>query len=109
MTVDTSDSSGPAEARYTHRDWKHETGEVLLVVAAVVQALHQMEASGAEVHAGNTHMAHIRRCLTQGIEVLKYGMDLVDDTDARYLPVAEAIAAAGGASEVAHAKTYHQT
>jgi hypothetical protein len=103
MTVtDTRGSS------YTHRDWKHETGNVLLVVAAAEKALEQMEASLAEVRAGNTHRALVSQCQIRGAEILRSGLDLVDATDQRYLPVHEAIQAAGGKDEVAHVKTYHQ-
>jgi hypothetical protein len=109
MTVETNTTTGGGDTNYTHRDWKHATGQVLLVVAAGVKALEQMLASLADVHAGKTHMEHVQACMTTGTELLASGLELVDSTDARYLPVHEAIQAAGGKDEVAHTKTYHQT
>ena len=108
MTVDTTHTSS-GRGGYTHRDWKHETGQVLLVVAAGVRALEEMLAALAAVQAGKTHMELVQGCMTTGSELLASGLALVDSTDARYLPVHEAIRAAGGQEEVAHVKTYHQT
>jgi len=93
---------------YTHAAWKQETGNVLLVTAAGVRALEEMLASQAAVGGGQTLMAQIQGCIVTGSELLRQGLDLVDATDARYLPVAEAIARAGGRAEVADVKTYHQ-
>lgn len=103
MSVQTTGGGG-----YTHAAWKQETGQVLLVTAAAVRALTEMEASQAAVGGGQTLLARIRGCIVTGSENLTHGLDLVDATDRRYLPVAEAVRAAGGRAEVADAKTYHQ-
>lgn len=92
---------------YTHRDWRHDVGTVLTEIAGAVEDLAVMEASLAEVEAGRTHMQLVRGCQATGVELLQAGLQHVDDTERRYLPVHEAIAAAGGAEEVAKAKAYH--
>lgn len=102
MTVDTTGGG------YTHAAWKEAMGRVLLTTAGAVQALVMMEAAQEAVGGGRTHLALIRGCLVTGSENLQHGLGLVDATDARYLPVAEAITAAGGRAEVADAKHYHQ-
>ena len=94
-------------ASYTHRDWKYDTGTVLTEVAGIVRDLALMEASLAEVEAGRTHLQLVRGCAVTGAEILAGGLQFVEQTDARYLPVHEAIQAAGGQDEVAKAKTYH--
>ena len=45
------EARGGGGSSYTHRDWKYETGQVLLVVAAAVKALEQMDACLAAVQA----------------------------------------------------------
>lgn len=94
---------------YTHRDWRHDVGTVLTVVAAAVQDLMVMEASLGAVEAGRTHIDLVRGCQVTGAELLRAGVEHVDATDRRYLPVHEAITAAGGQDEVAKAKGYHTT
>jgi hypothetical protein len=107
--TDLDTRSNGSGGTYTHRGWKHETGQVLLVDAAIVQALDQMLAALAEVEAGKTHMDLMRQLMVEGGEILEQGLTLVDETDRRYLPVHEAVQAAGGKEEVATVKTYHQT
>jgi hypothetical protein len=92
---------------YTHRDWRYDIGTVLTEVAGIVQDLTVMEASLGHVQAGRTHLALVRGCAVTGAEILQAGLEFVEATDARYLPVHEAIQAAGGQDEVAKAKTYH--
>lgn len=102
------EARGGGGSSYTHRDWKYETGQVLLVVAAAVKALEQMDACLAAVQAGKTHRDWVQKCIGTGTDLLQAGLQLVDSTDARYLPVHEAIQGAGGTGEVAQKKTYHQ-
>jgi hypothetical protein len=101
MTVMTT---GP---RYTHRDWRYDIGTVLTEVAGIVQDLAVMEASLGHVQAGRTHLTLVRGCAVTGAEILRDGLQFIEATDVRYLPVHEAIQAAGGQDEVAKTKTYH--
>ncbi len=94
---------------YTHRDWKTEMAVVLTCIAGMRRDFDEMAASLAEVEAGQTQTALVDGCRVTSLEILKSGLNLVDKTDDRYLPVYEAIRAAGGHTEVANDKHYHQT
>lgn len=93
---------------YTHRDWKTEMAVVLTCIAGMRQDLDEMAASLAEVEAGRTQTALVDGCRVTALEILQSGVNLVGQTDARYLPVYEAIRKAGGHTEVAKDKRYHQ-
>lgn len=93
---------------YTHRDWKTEMAVVLTCIAGMRKDFDEMAASLAEVEAGQTQTAHVGGCRVTALELLQRGVNLVGDTDARYVPVYEAIRKAGGHTEVANDKRYHQ-
>lgn len=93
---------------YTHRDWKTEMAVVLTCIAGMRKDFDEMAASLAEVEAGRTQTALVDGCRVTSLEILRGGVKFVGDTDDRYLPVYEAIRAAGGHTEVANDKHYHQ-
>jgi hypothetical protein len=93
---------------YTHRDWKTEMAVLLTCVAGMRQDLDEMAASDAAVQAGKTHRELVDGCRVSALELMQKGVKLVDVTDGRYLPVFEAIRYAGGHTEVANDKRYHQ-
>ena len=95
-------------ATYTHRDWKTEMAVALTCIAGMRKDFDEMAASLAEVEAGETHKNLVDGCRVTALEILQRGVNLVGDTDARYLPVYEAIRKAGGHTEVANDKRYHQ-
>lgn len=95
-------------ASYTHRDWKTEMAIVLTCIAGMRRDFDEMAASLAEVEAGQTQRNLVDGRRVRALEILKRGVGLVGDTDARYLPVYEAIRVAGGHTEVANDKRYHQ-
>jgi hypothetical protein len=66
-----------------------------------------MDATLREVQAGRTQTALVGECRVTGLDIMTSGVRLVGDTDARYVPVYEAIKRAGGVDEVAKDKHYH--
>jgi hypothetical protein len=93
---------------YTHRDWKTEMAVVATCFAGMLTDLDEMTASLGEVEAGRTHRALVNGCRVNVLELLKGVVRHVGNTDDRYLPVYEAIRRAGGHTEVANDKRYHQ-
>lgn len=93
---------------YTHRDWKTEMAVAATCVAGIRHDLDEMAASIAAVQAGKTHTELVDACRVSALETLVKAVKHVENTDGRYLPVFEAIQRAGGHSEVANDKTYHQ-
>lgn len=98
----------PRPTTYTHRDWKTEMAVAAACVAGIRYDLDEMAASLADVRGGKTHRDLVDGCRVSTLEALKKAVRHVDATDARYFPVFEAIQRAGGHTEVAQVKTYHQ-
>ena len=92
---------------YTHRTWLDEMADGLGHVAGVYQDLTVMRATLTHVGAGRTQMALVEACEAQAMEIMRGGVQFVDTTDRRYMPVFEAIQKAGGQDEVAQDKRYH--
>jgi len=92
---------------YTHRTWKDEYADALSHVAGIFRDLEDMDADLADVQAGQTHRRLVGECRETAMQILVHGVWLVDTTDARYVPVYEAIQRAGGQDEVAKRKRYH--
>lgn len=93
---------------YTHRTWVDEMADALGLVAGIYKAFGVMDATLQFVEAGKTQLALVGECRVTALDVMTAGVRLVKDTDARYLPVFEAIAQAGGVDEVAKNKHYHR-
>lgn len=93
---------------YTHRDWRTEYAVVATCFAGMLKDLNEMAASLGEVQAGKTQRDLVDGCRVSVLELLKGVVKHVDSTDDRYLPVFEAIRRAGGHTEVANDKRYHQ-
>lgn len=93
---------------YTHRDWKTEMAVAATCVAGIRHDLDEMAASLAAVKGGKTQRALVDACRVTALELLKGAVKHVENTDGRYLPVFEAIRKAGGHTEVATEKRYHQ-
>lgn len=98
----------PQASGYTHRTWLDEMADALGHVAAIYRDFDVMLATLNEVRAGKTQLALVGDCQQIGHDVMTRGVSLVKETDARYLPVFEAINRAGGQQEVAKDKNYHQ-
>lgn len=98
----------PRQTTYTHRDWMTEMAVAATCVAGIRQDLDEMAASLAAVKGGDTHRALVDACRVSALETLKKAVTHVQATDDRYLPVFEAIQRAGGQTEVARDKHYHQ-
>lgn len=98
----------PRPSTYTHRDWKTEMAVAATCVAGIRHDLDEMAASLAAVQGGKTQRALVDACRVSALETLKRAVVHVERTDGRYLPVFEAIQQAGGQTEVAQDKTYHQ-
>ena len=96
-----------AGANYTHRTWVDEMADALGHIAGIYRDFEVMDATLHEVEAGRTQLAQVGECRLTALEVMTRGVRLVEETDARYLPVFEAIQRAGGADEVAKDKHYH--
>lgn len=92
---------------YTHRTWLDEMADVLGHVAGVYRDFTVMQATLTQVGAGRTQMALVEGCETRALDIMRTGVAFVDATDRRYMPVFEAIQAAGGQAEVAQDKRYH--
>lgn len=92
---------------YTHRTWVDEMADALGLVAGIYRDFEVMDATLHEVQAGRTQLARVGECRVTALEVMTGGVRLVKETDARYLPVFEAIQRAGGQHEVAKDKRYH--
>jgi hypothetical protein len=93
---------------YTHRDWKTEMAVAATCVAGMRKDLDEMAASLAAVQAGQTQRGLVDGCRVSALELLQGVVKHVENTDGRYLPVFEAIQSAGGHTEVANDKRYHQ-
>lgn len=93
---------------YTHRDWMTEMAVAATCVAGIRHDLDEMAASLAAVEGGQTHRQLVDACRVSALETLRKAVAHVESTDGRYLPVFEAIQRAGGQTEVAREKTYHQ-
>ncbi|MFG2001649.1 hypothetical protein ACGFNU_21105 [Spirillospora sp. NPDC048911] len=92
---------------YTHRTWRDEMGEILLHVAGIYRDLEEMHYSLRRVEAGRTQLTRVAGAITGGHDLMVRGVTYVKSADDRYLPVHEAIKRAGGATEVAQDKRYH--
>ena len=92
---------------YTHRTWLDEMADVLGHVAFVYRDFTVMTATLAEVGAGRTQTNLVSACEAHAQDIMRAGIQFVDATDHRYLPVFEAIQQAGGTTEVAADKRYH--
>lgn len=92
---------------YTHRNWLDEMAVVLGHVAGAYRDFTVMAATLAQVRAGRTQTDLVAACEARALEIMRAGVAFVDHTDRRYMPVFEAIQQAGGQSEVAKDKRYH--
>lgn len=92
---------------YTHRTWLDEMADQLGDVASDYRDFAVMKATLTQVGAGRTQMALVEACEAAAMDILRGGVQFVDATDGRYLPVFEAIEKAGGQTEVAQDKRYH--
>ena len=92
---------------YTHRTWVDEMADALGNIAGIYRDFEVMGLTLADVEAGRTQLADVVDCRVTALEVMTNGVRLVKETDARYVPVFEAIQSAGGVDEVAKAKRYH--
>lgn len=99
----------PTAARtgYTHRTWLDEMADALGHIAGIYRDFEVMDATLREVKAGRTQTALVGECRATGLDIMTSGVRLVGETDARYIPVYEAIKRAGGVDEVAQDKRYH--
>ncbi len=102
----TTPLPAPTGNGYTHRTWLDEMADALGQVAGIYRMLGVMTATLHEVEAGKTQLALVADCEVTAMEVMTGGVRLVKDTDARYLPVFEAIRTVG-ADEVVKNKHYH--
>ena len=94
---------------YTHRTWVDEMAVALGLVAGIYRDFEVMglPLASPEVQAGKSQLAGVVDCRTTALEVMRNGVRLVEETDARYVPVFEAIQSVGGVDEVAKGKHYH--
>ncbi|WP_329521109.1 hypothetical protein [Spirillospora sp. NBC_01491] len=104
-TVGATASTTTAGA-YTHRTWMDEMAAVLGHITDVYKATVLMEATLVEVEAGRTQLSLVQGVSEQAMELMRHGTQFVEATDARYLPVFEAIRTVGQ-NEVAQDKRYH--
>jgi hypothetical protein len=113
MTVMTTTGGAPATtggatAGYTHRHWKLQMVAAMKVLLLIIQALEVMQADLARVDAGRTHRAEIAELVQTFTELIQEGARIIGVEDAIAIPLADAIAKAGGLAEVATKKEYHQ-
>lgn len=99
--------NGRPGSDYTHRTWLDEMADALGHIAGVYQDLTVMAATLTQVGAGRTQMALVEASEATGMDIMRAGVTFVDGTDRRYMPVFEAIQQAGGQTEVAQDKRYH--
>lgn len=92
---------------YTHRTWKDEMADVLGHIAGIYRDLEQMDATLHEVQAGRTQLNLVNDVRLTALDLMVRGVRFVEETDARYMAVFEAIQSAGGLDEVAKDKRYH--
>lgn len=103
----TAPATTTSRPGYTHRTWTDEMADVLGHIAGIYRDLEVMDATLHEVKAGRTQLDLVGACKATALEVMVGGVRFVKDTDARYVPVFEAIQQAGGQHEVAQDKHYH--
>jgi hypothetical protein len=95
-------------AAYNHAMWLNQMAALLAVEDAIRNELEAQLASLHDVKAGDTHLAHVATCAALAGDCVDQGKMTVAEVNRIYLPVAEAIAGAGGVTEVAQRKTFHQ-
>lgn len=100
-------TAGTAGTGYYHRTWLDEMADALGRVAAIRNAFGVMTTALLDVKAGRTQLAHVEECQATALQILIRGVNHVDATDTRYMPVVDAIRLAGGQDEVAQDKHYH--
>jgi hypothetical protein len=94
---------------YTHRHWRIEaTGIRDALDQLLVPALEHMRAGLVAVQAGREQRAKAGEFIKLVGELADEGTRILGDHDARLRRVSEAQAAAGGVTEVAGRKRYHQ-
>jgi hypothetical protein len=98
----------PPHSGYTHQDWRGDVADVLTRVAAISRALSAMDACMDPIGAGRTQRRHVAACRDFALDLMRHGVRFVDSTDKRAVLIHDAIQRAGGQSEVAQEKTYHQ-
>jgi hypothetical protein len=102
MTTSTTETN--AGETYTHRAWLDWAGFCMDQLEALQGGLDSMCAQIA-ADDGDQAQADALREWQAAIEgVLAEGRRMVDDVNARQLPVGEAVAAAGGPVNTAHAE-----
>jgi hypothetical protein len=92
---------------YTHRTWVDDMADALGHVAGIYRDLEEMDTTLHEIKAGRTQRHMVVDARAVALSLMKRGVTFVEATDARYLPVFEAIQRAGGQEEVAQDKRYH--
>jgi hypothetical protein len=92
---------------YTHRTWLDEMAVALGHVAGIYRDFTVMAATLEQVRAGRTQTNLVDGCEVGAMVIMRAGVQFVDSTDRRYMPVFEAIQQAGGHAEVAQDKRYH--
>jgi hypothetical protein len=99
MTTDIS-----AGETYTHRAWLDWAESCLGKLAGLQQALDTMCASIEAADGDQAQADAIRTWQAHIADVEAEGRQMVDEVNARQLPVGEAVAAAGGPENTAHAE-----
>jgi hypothetical protein len=103
----TTQLPAPTGNGYTHRTWLDDMADALGAVAGIYRDFGVMNVTLHAVKAGRTQLNLVADCEVTALEVMTGGVRLVEATDARYMPVFEAIGLAGGVTEVAQDKHYH--
>ena len=94
---------------YTDAAWKTEMAQILDALGGTLTSvMEQMLADLHRLDAGRTQTAQFTQAIGVVGELATDGEQILDATGARYNPVNEAQAAAGGLPEVYGEKTAHQ-
>jgi hypothetical protein len=101
MTTITEPNAGET---YTHRAWLDWAGSCLGQLEALQNALDAMCAQIAADDGDQAQAGAIREWQAAVEGVQAEGRRMVDDVNARQLPVGEAVAAAGGPGSTPHAE-----
>lgn len=95
---------------YTDKTWKADMAEIRDVLAGVLTpAMDRMLADLRRLDAGRTQIAMFSNACGLVGELATQADVILDVTGARYNPVSETQAAAGGLTEVYGEKTAHQS
>jgi hypothetical protein len=102
--VTTTTTETNAGETYTHAAWLNWAWECISQLRRLQSVLDSMAAQIGADDGDQAQAEAIRTWQAQITDVTDAGVRMVEDVNARQLPVGEAVAAAGGPANTAHAE-----